>query len=288
VRLHALETDPVGDRAYRVTAAELIAAEPGRRCDRERELDLAMMAWSARFAFATCSTLAWRWGVSEQKMRKRVRRLEREGLMRRMQDGRNQPARVVVTERGGDACGLTIRTARGLESLGHEIAVIKRVMAIEAYFADHGPAGARVLTEREMRREQRRDDGPMWSVRVLLPHGRRAKRWPDYVVQSPAGTTAVELEFSLKATRRLRSILLGYEETPLYDFVDFVVPERQQDAQLARTLWRLVDEVTTRRNAWTAKWGIKPGPEVRVVPWRDPLPELHSGIAPFPAVGRPS
>jgi hypothetical protein len=136
-----------------------------------------------------------------------------------------------------------------------------------------------------MRREQRRDGGPKWSVRVMLPHGRPAKRWPDYVVQAPAGTTAVELEFSLKATRRLRSILRGYEETSLYDFVDFVVPERRQDAQLLRTLTRLVDEVQTRRQAWTAKWGIKPGPDVRVVAWRDPLPELHAGIAPFPAVG---
>jgi hypothetical protein len=284
VDLNTRETDLADGGAYWATAAELIAAEPGRRCDREREFDLAMLAWSARFAFVTCSTLAWRWGVSEQKMRKRVRRLEREGFVRRVQDGRNQPARVVVTERGGDACGLAMRTARGLESLGHEIGVIKRVMAIEAHFAGHGPAGTRVLTERDMRRDQRRSDGSKWSVRVVLPHGRPAKRWPDYVVQAPAGTTAVELEFSLKAMRRLRSILRGYEETPLYDFVDFVVPERRRDAQLARTLTRLVDEVMTRRSAWTAKWGISPGPEIRVVPWLDPLPELHAGIAPFAAI----
>ncbi len=149
----------------------------------------------------TVSTLAWRWGVSEQKMRKRVRRLEREGFVRRIRDGRNQPVRVVVTERGGDACGLTIRTARGRESLGHELAVIKRVMAIELYFAQHGPDGARVLTERDMRREERGEGGGRWSVRVVHPHGRPGKRWPDYAVQTPEGTTAVELEFSLKATR---------------------------------------------------------------------------------------
>src|SRR4051812_29748416 len=148
-------------------------------------------------------------------MRKRVRRLEREGFLRGFQEGRNQPARVVVTERGGDACGLAIRTARGLEPLGHELAVIKRVMAIEAYFAGHGSAGARVLTERDMRRDERREDGRGWGVRVVLPHGRVAKRWPDYAVQTPEGTTAVELEFSLKATRRLRSIVAGYEDTAL-------------------------------------------------------------------------
>ena len=162
-----VEVDP-----YVASAAQVIAAEPGRRVDREAELDLVVLAWAARFAFVTVSTLAWRWRVSEQKMRKRVRRLEREGFVRRHRDGRNQPARIVVTERGGDACGLTIRTARGRESLGHELAVIKRVMAIELHFAEHGPEGARVLTERDMRREERRDGGRRWSVRVVHPHGR--------------------------------------------------------------------------------------------------------------------
>src|SRR5689334_5193984 len=118
--LRALETDVADRDGYVASAAQLLAAEPGRRCDRERELDLAVVAWSARFAFVTCSTLAWRWDVSEQRMRKRVRRLERQGLVRRIRDGRNQPARIVVTERGGDVCGLVIRTARGPESLGHE------------------------------------------------------------------------------------------------------------------------------------------------------------------------
>jgi hypothetical protein len=172
VRLHSalgkgatVEVEP-----YVASAAELIAVEPGRRVDREAELDLVILAWAARFAFVTVATLAWRWRVSEQKMRKRVRRLEHEGVVRRHRNGRNQPARIVVTERGGDACGLTIRTARGRESLGHELAVIKRVMAIELYFAQHGPVGARVLTERDMRREERSDRERRWSVRVVHPH----------------------------------------------------------------------------------------------------------------------
>jgi hypothetical protein len=121
-----------------------------------------------------------------------------------------------------------------------------------------------------------------------MPHGRAAKRWPDYAVQTPEGTTAVELEFSLKATRRLRSILLGYEDTGLYDYVDFVVLERPRDAQLMRTLTRLVDEVEIRRRAWIARCGSAARPQVRVVPWRDPLPELHAGIGPFPMIDRTS
>jgi len=287
VRLHsALGNDAtVGLEPYVASASELIAAEPGRRVDREAELDLAVSAWAARLAFVTVSTLSWRWGVSEQKMRKRVRRLEREGFVRRHRDGRNQPARVVVTERGGNACGLTIRTARGREPLGHELAVIKRVMAIELYFAQHGPDGARVLTEREMRREERSDRERRWSVRVVHPHGRVGKRWPDYAVQTPEGTTAVELEFSLKGTRRLRSIVFGYQEASHYDFVDFVLLQRRPDAQSWRTLTRLVDDVRIVPQ-FSRLPQFRFGPTMNITPWRDPLPELHAGIAPFRSIDR--
>jgi hypothetical protein len=61
-----------------VSARELLAAEPGGRTDRHAELDLAVIAWAARFAFVLIGTLAERWGVSEQRMGARVRRLERE------------------------------------------------------------------------------------------------------------------------------------------------------------------------------------------------------------------
>jgi hypothetical protein len=111
--------------------------------------------------------------------------------------------RVVVTERGGVALGESVRTPRGLEPLGHELAVIKRVIAIERHFAEHGPSEARVLTERDMRRDQRRADGHAWSVEVIRERGRRG-RWADYAVESPEGRTAVELEFSLKGTSRRR------------------------------------------------------------------------------------
>ncbi len=268
------------------SAAELIAAEPGRRVDREAELDLAVLAWAARFAFVTVSTLSWRWGVSEQKIRKRVRRLEREGFVRRHRDGRNQPARVVATERGGDAVGLTTGTARGRESLGHELAVIKRVMAIELHFAQHGPAGALVLTERDMRRDERSEGGRRWSVRVVHPHGRPGKRWPDYAVQTPEGTTAGELEFSLKATSRLRSIVSGYREAHHYEFVDFVLLQRRRDAQLWRSLTRLVDETRFVPHPASRLPPIHFGPRMNITSWRDPLPELHAGIAPFPAIDR--
>src|SRR4051812_40350206 len=261
------------------------ASEWGRRVEREEAFDLGLLAWSARFAFVTAATAAARWGVSEQRMRARLRRLEREGWVRRFRLGPNEPVRVVVTELGAERVGLVVRTPRGREPLGHELAVIKRVLAIERYFAERRQ-GARVLTERDMRREEAREGGSAWWVEVVHPHGRRGRRWADYVVDSPDGRTAVELEFSLKATRRLRSIVRGYVCSARFSFVDFVVLERAQDAGLWRCLERVIAEerallASTRRLPGLAHGG----PVVRVVRWRDPLPALHAGVGPFPALG---
>jgi DNA-binding Lrp family transcriptional regulator len=283
VSLNELWTEArIAELPFVDSAAELISSEPGRRVDREAELDRAVLTWAARFAFVTSSTLAHRWGVSEQRMRARVRRLERAGYVQRVRRGANLPSRIVVTERGGDLCGLTVRTARGREPLGHELAVIKRVTAVERHFAEAGTAGARVLSERDMRRDERRDGGRRWAVDVVHPHGRRGRRWPDYSVTTPDGTTAVELEFSLKAASRLRSIVRGYQETSLYDFVDFVLLDRPQDAELRRCLTRLVDEAQAQGGTF-GRIQLQMT-RIRIVSWRDPLPELHAGIAPFPAI----
>ncbi len=128
-RQRGMERDEVivGERAAGV------AGDAGwvlRRWEREQEFDRALIGWAARFAFVTAALLAERWGVSEQRMRARLRRLERGGLVRRQRGGPNEPTRVVVTEAGASLVGLTVRTPRGGEPLGHELAVIKRVIAI--------------------------------------------------------------------------------------------------------------------------------------------------------------
>ena len=142
-----------------------------------------LLAWSARFAFVTAAPAAERWGVSEQRMRARLRRLERERAGA-ASARRAERAGARRGDRGGRErwCGLAVRTPRGREPLGHELAVIKRVIAIERHFAEHGPAEARVLTERDMRREQRAAGGRAGAVEVVRARGRRGRRWADYAV----------------------------------------------------------------------------------------------------------
>jgi len=76
-----------------------------------------------------------------------------------------------------------------------------------------GPV-ARVRTERELRHYDRLPDtGEVVGVRLGGFHrgGRPRVHHPDLAIAHPDGTlTAVELELSLKANRRLEEILLGY------------------------------------------------------------------------------
>src|ERR1700742_4943476 len=81
-----------------------------RRWEREEDLDRELVSWAARFAFVTAGLLAERWGVSEQRMRTRLRRLEQSGYLRRRRGGPNEPVRVVVTEAGAALVGLVVRT----------------------------------------------------------------------------------------------------------------------------------------------------------------------------------
>jgi DNA-binding Lrp family transcriptional regulator len=189
--------------------ALLDASDDGaQRWEREQDFDRAMLRWMTRFAFSTAGVLSERWGVSEQRMRARLRRLEESGLVERKRYGPNEPARIVVTERGAESVGLTRRTPEGREPLGHELAIIKRVIAIERYFADQGLAESRVLTERDMRATRSADRSrPLW-VPYIRSGGRQGRRRADYVVDTPDGRTAVELEFSMKGTARLSQVAI--------------------------------------------------------------------------------
>jgi DNA-binding MarR family transcriptional regulator len=258
-----------------------------RRWEREQEFDRALIVWAARFAFVTAAALAERWGVSEQRMRARVRRLERCGWVRRQRGAPNEPVRVVVTEAGGSLVGLSVRTPRGGEPLGHELAVIKRVIAIERHFQATGARDAWVLSERDMRRDQQAAGERRWAVEFVRSHGRRGRRWPDYAVATGEGRTAVELEFSLKGTTRLREIVRGYLQSGLYEFVDFVALDRPEDAGLWRCLERVLEEERAAELAARLPGVPSVMPAVRVVPWRDPLPHVHAGVRPFPPLRGP-
>ena len=215
----------------------------------------------------------------------RLRRLERDGLVRRTRRQANRPALVCVTSLGAHHLG-GLRAPRppryGL--IGHELAIGKRVVAIERHFAAHAADGA-VLTEREMRRAQAAGQG-RYAARVRDASGRRRRRWPDYVVETPEGRTAVELEFSAKSTQRLQEIVRGYLASGLYEFVDFVLLEGERHQALWRRLGAIIDHESAVA-AGERLFDDESVARLRMVAWFDPLPALHAGIHPFPAGGTP-
>ena len=120
-------------------------------------------------------------------------------------------------------------------------------------------------------------------------NGRRRRRWPDYVVETAEGRTAVELEFSAKSTQRLQEIVRGYLASGLYEFVDFVLLEGERHKALWRRLAAIIDHESVVAGA-ERLFEDESVARLRMVAWFDPLPALHAGIHPFPvgATGQPT
>jgi hypothetical protein len=82
-----------GDVGLQVrVGAGLVASRGQGLWEREQDFDRELMLWMTRFAFTTVAVLSARWGVSEQRMRARLRRLETTGLVQRRREGPREPA----------------------------------------------------------------------------------------------------------------------------------------------------------------------------------------------------
>jgi hypothetical protein len=267
--------------AGQVVSAEVFGTRARGRCDvDERERDMVVLRWIARFGFTTAPLLAQRFGVTRQRMSARLRRLAAEGAVARTRRAANRPSTVALSAAGGERVGIAVRgRAPRPAVLGHELAIGKRVLAIEAHFARLGE-NAMVLTEAEMRWGQAAGQG-LYSARVRDGAGRWRRRWPDYVVQTAAGRTAVELEFSAKSSARLESIVEAYLTNGLYDCVDFVLLEGPRHEALWRRLGAIVEAKRAMHDG-LRPFDELPRTQLRLVAWRDPLPSLHAGIYPFP------
>ena len=137
-----------------------------------------------------------------------------------------------------------------------------------------------------MRRAEGSKEG-RYSIAVHDHNSRQRRRWPDYVVETPGGRTAVELEFSGKAQRRLDSIVAGYLDAGQYEYVDFLVLEGDEHRSLRARLQHTIDEqAVLARGRRLDLPGEPSAAQLRVVAWYDPLPVVHAGIHPFPPLQR--
>jgi hypothetical protein len=187
--------------------------------------------WISRFRFVTAEAVAERFGISVQRSRARLRRLERLGLLGSWRGHVSQAKAFWITGRGGQVIGQRRRRApQPTQAREHEDAIVALATRYELNprMSDH-----LVLTERECRARERRQtrDDPRYSVEIYGRTREDRKRWPDLVVQLGARRVAIEIEFSPKYMPRLKEIISGYDLSS-YDRVQFYVVSARLGARV--------------------------------------------------------
>jgi hypothetical protein len=207
-------------------AWELEEIDPGLlgRCDWEVEQarrDVEVLAWVGRFRFVTPRAIGERFEVSWQQANARVRRLERLKLLGCERQHRTQPQAVFLAAKGHELLGWERRRApRADVQRDHEAAIVWLVTDLERRAGDAWT----VLTERECRRLEAADRARRYSVDVAYSGPRNdRRRWPDVVLEQPAGRRAIEIEFAPKGSDRLKRIVDAYRTgSPYHDAIFYV------------------------------------------------------------------
>ncbi len=256
----------------------------------ETRKDVEVLAWVGRFRFVTAEAVAERFGVSVQAARGRVRRLERVGLVGRERQHVSQPWAVFVTAKGHELLGWERRRAPRAEvQREHEAAIVWLATQLELVAED----GVDVLTERECRWREAREQGVRFSVDVAYSGPRQdRRRWPDLVVVSEHGTRAIEIEFAPKGRKRLQGIVAAYRRGRHKEVV-FLVKSgavRRMLEELARlergsSLFGTPADVTIL--AWDAVDSLRVAELVAAVPAPVVKPAPPPRPAPPPAVAPP-
>lgn len=179
---------------------------------------------------------------------KRIARLCDQGLADRARPLREFPAAVWATPAALAAVGLVrSRPPRlSLDRVAHDLAVTELLLELGR------TPGVSVLTERELRREQRRP-GP-----IPVAAGRSAgstTHCPDLVVEVEGRRWAVEIEFSAKGRERLRRILAAYRRSDYTGVVYYL-----REPALARAISRLALDCGLNGEFALRAWELWPDP----------------------------
>ena len=172
---------------------------------RVTDRDLEIVGWLGRVKVASIEQIKHRFGMGQTQAYTRLKGLRRVGL--------------VDHERLLHSGGVFYATGKGLRAvrsslpvvkvrvgnLRHDLAATDAVVVLEK-------RGAKLLTEREIRREHRELGKQLYCTDMQEP-GRtyRSKHTPDLVILGPNDQwVAVEVELNTKATRRTVEILKSY------------------------------------------------------------------------------
>ena len=172
---------------------------------------VAILDWLAAIGAGSAGELAASCGLSPRATGARLRAMEDAGLTRSLRLLHGAPALHVLTRRGLRAAGRPELDPVAISASGfaHLLAVARVAVAL-------GNAGHRVGGERELRAWERAESRPLASAEVgLARDGTVALHRPDLVCWGAGAPIAIEVELTVKAPARLRTIVRGWARSRL-------------------------------------------------------------------------
>ena len=193
--------------------------------------DIEILRFLCRYRFATYAQLVACFDTSFNMMRRRMPKLQREGLVKSMTFGATTFLLWRVTDAGADMSGLNLSAPRKIAAttIRHDLGLVDLGIRFEA-------AGEMVVTEREIRAADTRDavsdrmqvartqgqrtltTEPVYAVAFGAGNGKQRGHMhiPDMVLVRPPKngapqSIAIELETQHKSPTRIREVLYAYK-----------------------------------------------------------------------------
>lgn len=210
-------------------------AKPRTKVVRLQPRDLLILQTLCRYRYMTYAQMAEKFQANPASLRRRMPKLEREGLVKSTRHGPSRFHLWRVTDDGADLAGLNLPAPKKIAwaTIAHTLGLVDLAIAFEA-------AGELVLTEAEIRAADTRN---LVSDRMAIARGqghRQITNRPLFAIGAKAGgsannlhvpdlvlareedpqypgmpqSIAIELELKRKAPSRIRQTLVAYSKAP--------------------------------------------------------------------------
>lgn len=230
-----------GEKARRARAP--VASGAGRVMPRD---ETAFLGTLARWRCMTAGQLAGWFGVSEFVVYRRLRVLRRHGLVEYERPFQHEPGVFLITSAGLGVVRCELPVPRlDLRTHRHDLLVVDAAIELRVERAELS-----VVTEREMRSRDRREDRPEDTPTLGVaypgcgPSGYLRVHYPDLALLDAVGRrrVGVEAELTSKGRRRLEQILTAYARDRDLQQVVYLT---DRDA-IARAIERAADRAGAR------------------------------------------
>lgn len=234
VALEVVNLDPDADDTDAPGAP--VATGNRRKGTKLTDRDLSILRFITRYRYVTYAQLVQQFGINAASLRRRLPKLEREGLVKSVRASRTLGVLWRITEDGTVVCNLPIDAPKKIawSTVAHTLGIVDLGIQFEE-------AGELVVTEAEIRAADTRNvvsdrmekvmgqghrritNAPIFAIGAGSGNGgRTGLHVPDMVLARPENpkfpgqpqSLAIELELRRKAPSRVRQVLLAYRKAP--------------------------------------------------------------------------